>query len=318
MSHEYVCQKIKFNAKEFCKAQIFFRNGDYFELLEGEIVEIDIQFYDTLVAGELGFCPVAKSGFIKCKIKEKTPKYCHAFVYNQKEWAKNRKEYLERRCVNEGGIYYLRLFDHNNWHYGIYAETVARLENGYLILRFQENKTYGLADKEYHTVNACNLTKSLVEKISLDFENCDGFDIYPEEIQEMNINFEKHLKWTSSCFGREIKNGFIRLKLNKELTWRHVNVYNCKEKIPNIKKLERRLCGRGIDDCDICHLYVWYNYAGYCMNHEECIHIEDIRPIEELPDVDEEDIYPCFISGYAKREDDGSILIVFGKSKEEA
>ena len=53
------------------------------------------------------------------------------------------------------------------------------------------------------------------------------------------------------------------------------------------------------------------------MNHEECIHIKDIRPIEELPDVDEEDIYPCFIRGYAKREDDGSLLIVFGKSKEE-
>ena len=318
MSYEYVCQKVKFNAKEFFEAQIFFRNGDYFELSKGEIIEMDIQFYDTLIEGERGFCPVAKSGFIKCKIKEKTPTYSRAFVYNQKEWAKNRKEYLEQRCVNEGGIYYLRLFDHNHWHYGIYAEIVAYLENGYLILRFQENKTYGSADKEYHTVNACNLTKSVIEKIDLDFENCDGFDIYQEEIQEMNINFEKQLKWSSSCFGREIKNGFIRIKLNKELTWRHVNVYNCNEKIPNIKKLERRLCGRGIDDCDICHLYVQYNYAGYCMNHEECIHIEDIRPFEELPDIDEEDIYPCFISGYAKREKDGSILIVFSKSKEEA
>ena len=27
--------------------------------------------------------------------------------------------------------------------------------------------------------------------------------------------------------------------------------------------------------------------------------------------------YPCFISGYVKREDGASILIVFGKSKEE-
>lgn len=316
MGYEYVCQKVKLNAKEFGEAQIFFRNGDYFELSKGEIIEMDIQFYDTLITGERGFCPVAKSGFIKCKIKEKAPKYNQVFVYNKNEYAKNRKKYLEQRCVNEGGIYYLRLFNNNNWHYGIYAETVAYLENDYLILRFQENKTYGSADKDYHTVNACNLTKSVVEKISLDFENCDGFDIYQEEIQEMNINFEKQLEWSSSCFGREIKNGFIRLKLNKEIEWRQVNVYNCNEKIPNIKKLERRLCGRGIDDCDICNLYVQYNYAGYCMDHEECIQIKDIRPIEELPDIDEEDIYPCFISGYAKREDDGSILIVFGKSKE--
>ena len=75
MSYEYVCPKVKFNAKEFFEAQIFFRNGDYFELSKGEIIEMDIQFYDTLIEGERGFCPVAKSGFIKCKIKEKTPKY---------------------------------------------------------------------------------------------------------------------------------------------------------------------------------------------------------------------------------------------------
>jgi hypothetical protein len=177
-----------------------------------------------LIAGERGFCPVAKSGFIKCKIKEKAPKYTCAFVYDQKEYAKNRKEYLEQRCVNEGGIYYLRLFDRNHWHYGIYVEAVASLEGGYMILRFQENQTYGSADKEYYTVNVCNLTRSNIEKICLDFENCDSFDIYQEEIQEINVNFKKQLEWNSSCFGREIENGVIRLKLNEELTWRYVNV----------------------------------------------------------------------------------------------
>ena len=316
MSYEYVCQKVKFSANKFYEAQMFFRNGDYFELSKGEIIEIDINFYDTLIAGEHGFCPIAKSGFIKCKIKEKAPKHARAFVYNQNEYAKNRKEYLEQRCVNEGGIYYLRLFDCNHWHYSIYVETVASLENGYMILRFQENQTYGSADKEYHTVNTCNITKTIVEKICLDFENCDSFDIYQEEIQEININFKRQLEWTSSCFGREIENGFIRLKLNKELTWRYVNVYNCNEKVPNIKKLERRLCGKGIDDCDICHLYVSYNYAGYCKDYKERIKINDIRPIAELEKETEENGFSSYISGYAKRETDGSILIVFGKCKE--
>lgn len=317
MNHEYVCQKVKFTAKEFNEAQVFFRNGDYFELAKGEIVEMDIQFYDTLIAEERGFCPVARAGFIKCKIKDRTPKYCRAFVYNQKEYAKDRKEYLEQRCVKEGGIYYLRLLDDNHWHYGIYADVVAYLEEGYLILSFQENKAYGSYDKEYHTVNACNLTKSVVEKIGLDFENCDGFDIYAEEIQEMNIDFEKELQWNSSCFGREIRNGFIRLKLNKKLEWRRVNVYNCNEKIPNVKKLERRLCGKGLEDCDICHLYVEYNYAGYCRRYEECIDVKDIRPIEEIEREEEENGFGAYISGYAKREEDGSILIVFGKSRDD-
>ena len=178
MSYEYVCQKIKFTAKKFGEAQVFFRNGDYFDLSKGEIVEMDIQFYDTLVAEERGFCPVARGGFIKCKIKEKMPKYCYAFVYNQKEYDKNRKEYLEERCVKEGGIYYLRLLDDNHWHCGIYGDVVAYLEEGYLILSFQENKTYGSYDKEYHMVKACNLTKSVIEKINLDFENCDGIEIF--------------------------------------------------------------------------------------------------------------------------------------------
>ena len=317
MNYEYVCQKVKFDAKKFYEAQIFFRNGDYFELSKGEIVEIDINFYDTLIAGERGFCPVAKSGFIKCKIKEKAPKHTCAFVYDQKEYAKNRKEYLEQRCVNEGGIYYLRLFDRNHWHYGIYVEAVASLEGGYMILRLQENQTYGSADKEYYTVNVCNLTRSNIEKICLDFENCDSFDIYQEEIQEINVNFKKQLEWNSSCFGREIENGVIRLKLNEELTWRYVNVYNCNKNRPNIKKLKRRLCGRGIDDCDICNLYVHYNHAGYCREHEECIGINDIRPDADFEKGMEENSFNPYISGYAKREEDGSVLIVFGKCKEE-
>ena len=67
MSYEYVCQKVKFDAEKFYEAQMFFRNGDYCELSKGEIIEVDINFYDTLISGERGFCPIAKSGFIKCK-----------------------------------------------------------------------------------------------------------------------------------------------------------------------------------------------------------------------------------------------------------
>ena len=44
------------------------------------------------------------------------------------------------------------------------------------------------------------------------------------------------------------------------------------------------------------------------MNLEECIQIDDIRPIQ---DKDEDEWY--YISGYAEKQKDGSILIVFGK-----
>lgn len=316
MSYEFVCPKKEFKKKEISKAQVFFRNGDYFELSGNEIVDISLQFYDTLIANEKGFSPVVKSGYIKCKFNKLAPRHDSSMLYNLKEYKKDRKTYLEERCVNEGGVYYIRLFNENNWHDGIFGDIVVYKDGDVVVLSFQANRTYGTADKNYHIVMAPNVTKQVVEKIDLDFENCDSFEIFQEEILDMQINCKKQLKWSSSSYGREISNGFIRLKLNKELTWRHVNVYECNEKIPNIRKLERRICGKGEDEIDICHLYVTYRHAGYCRDYEECIGINDIRPPEAIPDIDEEDIYPCFISGYAKKENDGSILIVFGKERE--
>ncbi len=316
MSYEFVCSKKEFKKQEISKAQVFFRNGDYFELSGSEIIDISLQFYDTLIANERGFTPVAKGGYIKCKFSKLAPRYDSSLLYNQKEYKKDRKVYLEERCINEGGLYYIRLFNRNHWHDGIFGDIVAYKDGDVVVLSFQANRTYGTANKNYHTVMAPNVIKQVVEKINLDFENCDSFEIFQEEILDMQINCKNQLEWSSSSYGRKISNGFIRLKLNKELEWRRVNVYGCNEKIPNIKKLEQRVCGDGEDEIDICHLYVTYRYAGYCKGYEECIGINDIRPLEEIPDIDEEDIYPCFISGYAKKENDGSILIVFGKGKE--
>lgn len=315
MSYEFVCPKKEFKKKEISKAQIFFRNGDYFELSGNEIVDISLQFYDTLIANERGFSPVVKSGYIKCKFNKLAPKYDSSLLYNQKDYKKDRKTYLEERCVNEGGLYYVRLFDKHNWHDGIFGDIIAYKDGDEIVLSFQANKIYGKADKEYHTVTAPNVTKSVIEKINLDFENCDGIEIFREEILDMQLNFEERLEWNSSCFGRDLRNGFIRLRFDEDITWRKADIC-CGEKKNTIKNFTKRLCGKGVDDIDICHLYVTYNYAGYCLDREECIGVPDIRPIEEQEHEDENGI--CYhVSGYAKKENDGSILIMFGKKKEE-
>ena len=316
MSYEFVCPKKEFKKKEISKAQVFFRNGDCFEVSGREILDISLQFYDNLIVNEKGFSPVVKSGYIKCKFDRLAPKYDSSLLYNQKEYKKDRKTYLEERCVNEGGLYYIRLFDENNWHDGIFGDIVAYKDGDVVVLSFQANRTYGTADKNYHTVMAPNVTKQAVEKIVLDFENCDNFEVFQEEILDMQVNCKNQLAWYSSSYGREILNGFIRLKLNKELTWRRVNVYDCDEKIPNIRKLERRICGNGEDEIDICNLYIDYRYARYCRDNEEAIYVEDIRPMEENERDEEENGFGSYISGYAKKENDGSILIVFGKKKE--
>ena len=315
MSYEYVYPKKKFQKDEVEKVQVFFRNGDFFELAKGEIADIDVQFYDSLIAGEKGFCPVVKSGFIKCKLGKNKPRYDSSLVYDRKEYSRNRKDYLEERCVNEGGVYYIRLFDENHWHTAIFGDVIAHKDGDMLVFSFQENKTYGSFDKSYHTVMIPNVSKQVVEKINLDFENCDGIEIFQEEIEDMQINFEEQLEWNSSCYGREIRNGFIRMRFDEEITWRRADVY-CGAKKNTVKNFTKRLCGKGVDAIDICNLYVTYKYAGYCLNREECIGVPDIRPVEEQEYEDEHGI--CYhVSGYAKRENDGSILIVFGKKREE-
>lgn len=313
MSYEYVCPKKQFQKEEIEKAQVFFRNGDFFELAKGEIVDIDIQFYDKLIAGEKGFCPVVKSGFIKCKLGKNKPRYDSSLLYNKKEYSKNRKQYLEERCVNEGGVYYIRLFDENYWHYAIYGDVVAYKDGEGLVFSFEQNKTYGSSDKSYHTVMAPNVTKQVIEKIDLDFENCDDIEIFQEEIEDMQINFEEQLEWNSSCYGREIRNGFIRLRFDKEIAWRKADILGVKKN--TVKNFTKRICGKGIEEIDITHLYLTYKYAGY-FDREECIGVPDIRPVEEQKQDDEHGI--CYhVSGYAKKEHDGSILIVFGKAKED-
>jgi len=318
--YEYSCPKKEYDIKDVYGAQLFFRNGDYIELQKEEIIDVSLQFYDTLVAGEKGFCPVAKSGYIKCKLKEKRTKYDRALLYNEKEFRKDKKQCLENRFLNEGGLFYVRLFNEYCWHMGIYGDIVASKDGEYLLFSFKENETYGTFDDGYHKVKAPNITRKAVEKITLDFENCDGFEIFQEEIIDVQLTFERELTWTSSCYGREIRGGYIRLKLDKELTWRWVNVYNCDERPLKIKKLERRLCGKGFDDMDICHLYITYRYAGYAMKRVECLDTKQIFPQNITPqngDIDDEfdDEIP-YVSGYAKKEKNGTILIVFGKEKE--
>lgn len=303
MNCEYFCKK-KSLTRMKNGAQIFFANGDYFELHKQEIADLSVTFYDELRAGERGFCPVAKSGFLKCKPDGRRSR--EGILYENPAYGKSGgKEYIEKRCVQEGGICYVRLFDTNNWHVAFYCAATARMEDGFLVFEFCEMSGGGSADKEQHTVRARNITKENVRKINLDFENCEGFEIFPQEIVEMELEFEKKLRWSSSCFGRVLRRGFIRLKLDEEITWRYANLWRG---TGTVKQMVKRLAGKGRAATDICHLYVEYEYAGYGINYEECIELKDLRPMKEQ----EEDEWG-YISGYAEMQEDGSVLIRFGK-----
>ena len=305
MNCEYFCKKNIFEPRKIEMAQIFFANGDFMTLKKREIIDLAITFYDELCVGERGFCPVVKSGFIKCKIQSKHNG--SMLVCENSEYGDNAKEYFENRCIKENGIRYMRVFDENCWHVPFYCLATARKQDDFLIFEFQEGISCGSAENSCHTLRARSVTKKNIEKILLDFENCEDFEIFPEEIKDMQLNFEEELEWGSDTFNRKVRNGYIRLKFDKEIIWRMSNMESGKGK-DTVAKLEKRLCGNGKAPVDICRLYVTYDYAGYGMCLEERIEMENICSADTQEDSEE-----AYISGYAEKQKDGSVLIVFGK-----
>lgn len=315
MNYEYTHEKKKYDLNKVEEAQLLFVNGDFIYLTKKEILSLEVVLYDKLVQFNNCYFPVAKSGFIKLNISDKKPKYDDSSVYNKKAYSEDRKSYIEKVCIEEG-FFAIRLFDDLNWHDTIIGNIVAKKEGDYLILVFSECTSLGSADKEKHVINLKNIKKKDIKVLQLDFENCDGIDVYQDEIKEINLNFENELTWNADGYCRVIKNGYIRLKFNKDYNdVRKVNVY-VKNNKPKLKDLEKRICGKGEDDIDICNLYITNYYCGYGLAQEEVITLNNLSEYpENYSEEDEFDYNIPYVSGYAQKQKDGSILITFGKKR---
>ncbi len=322
MNLEYVYPKKQYEKKDIEFMYLFFDNGDYVSLNGSEVVEIKVNLYDRLVWGERGVCPVAESGYIKLKV-EKTNKaiYNETFLYNSKDHKRDRKGYIEHRCVLEGGIKSVRLFNKNNFHDTIYGNIAGEMDGEFLVLKFLSLPNFGSVSSDKNAIFLNDISKDLIESINLDFENCEYFTVYNDEIQDIQLQFEKELVWGSDDLYRNIKSGYIKLKFDKEKKYRRINFLD--DGKFTVKQLEQRLCGKkGQAPHDICHLYVKYYYAGYGLSRTEIIEAEDIRSDEELEQIDkseEEGDYDLdyFIGGYCKKQNDGTLIITFGKNAEE-
>lgn len=311
---------------------VFFTNGDFLTIKKNEICSATITFYDKLIKNKLRFSAVGHSGFIKLRIQSGKAKSEDRHLFNQKEYNLNRKEYIQNRLVNGGDIAFIKLFNQLNWSDCIFGDIYATLEGDYLYIRFRENEKYGAWESDTHYVDIAQISKKMIFKINLDFENCDEIDVYRDEIKEMNLTFDKELIWGSSDYVRSLKGGFIIVKFedcyHKN---RHYDVCRDKKTV-KIKHLEERICGKkGTDIIDICHLYLdfyrYYNFEGEVIaisSFDE----KEFEPYEKNVDdygdyykywkennySDGDDYYEKpFISGYAKRLDDGSIMISFSK-----
>ena len=143
--------------------------------------------------------------------------------------------------------------------------------------------------------------------------------MYGDEIEEINLLFEKKLVWSSGEFNRKLKGGYIKLKLKKRSNSRKSYSLFDKKDLKR-KDFERRLCGReGFSVHDICHLYIWFNHVLPYDALTECIEVGDMRPSKEVDRLikkEEEDggYYYSFESGYAKLLKDRTIILTFGSN----
>lgn len=305
-------------------AQVVFQNGDYLTIKKNEILEASLALCDELIRTGTGVCPILRTGFLKCRIQYcKRAKYQNVSLYNPQEYIKDRKSYIENRCVKEGKIKAIRVFDANDWHYTLYGEIVASVEGENMVLSFRNSAQ----SNDSAVIRLKEPKKSTIGSIVLDFENCDTFRIYENEIMDIQLAFRNELVWEGNELNREVVGGFLRLKFDKSTDHTDVNIYKWNGKI---KQLEERLCGRkGEDFHDICHLYI-EDAEAYKSRQEECISICDIRyldqpepPEDEDPeseesegDFEETDSTPRYeyVGGLAQKQPDGSILLSFGRT----
>ena len=335
MTQEYIFPKTIYKKNDVSFLYLFFENGDYLQIKNAEIINFSFNVYDKLIKSHKGYNPVVESGFLKLKIcgKQSFTRTAH-FLYDESEFKKDRKAYIENRCTNESTVTEIWLFDSNNWHKVLHCDAMAKMDGEFLMFEFLKRPSMGDFSSKNHCINISNLKKEQVHSIDLDFENCESFVVYNSEIEEINLNFEKQLEWGSGDLYRKINSGYIKIRLKTGFYSRDFDLFDNKR--PSISTLEKRLCGDGECTHDICHLYIDFCHAGYGgIDFKECIEIDNIASSDEIENSNNEDYeyreefmetfgiewedndFLLFEGGYCKKLKDKSIVISFGKNAKE-
>lgn len=325
---EYKIKKEVFRKEDIHFMRIFFENGDYLPVSGRELQDFSVKLYDRLVLENNSYtrhcCPVVESGFIKFKPTKKVKGfYTDAYLNNYREYSKDRSLYIKNRLISENDVKYVQIFDKNDWRHTLLGNITAQVDDNCVTLLFKQKNNNQSCNGEYHTISLPEVKKTMIKSLYLDFENCEGFDVYNDEIVDLQLKFKEMLCVDSSDYNREIESGYIKLKFDEKYNeYRDNSFFDdlSKGKKGN-KEIEMRLCGRkGIDLHDICHLYIDYEYAGFGEMRKECIEIEDIRSDEEFAEIEKyegEEIVnylPYYLGGYCEKTGDGYLLITFGET----
>ena len=318
----YFVEKKKYSIQNVTHLDIVFQNGNYLSIKEGELVDIKLDLYDRLIRYEENASFVGHSGYVKLKISpnKRTSSEKNAFLYNPEAYEKDRKAYIETRCTEENDIDHFVFYDENNRNDMIFGDIRCHREDEFLILQFEPNRKYGSVCSDTAYIDLPDVSKKDILRMDLDLENCESITVYGGEIRDIDLIFEERLAWDGGDFCRSVKSGVLKLKLMKDFSNRNVNLHDPADEKTMIRRIKKRLCGKGQDIHNICHLYIIYGFVGYGHQLEEKIEIADMCLYEEKPDAydeeAEENIYDgddeIYIGGCANVERNGVMTVKFG------
>lgn len=321
---EYKVKKRDIHKKDIKYLEIYFKNGDFLTIKNNEIIDISLTLADELVVGTMywnEFCPVIYSGYLKIKpLKKRQGSLDERFLFDDKKYQKDRVQYIFDRLIQrEDSVVSIQLFNEYNHCTALYGISNSIVKDDNIMITFSLIGTQSNQEK-YHTIALPELQQSIIGRLELDFENCDGIYISHKEIVEMNISLKPELEWYGNYY-RVVQKGYLKIKLDKnENSDRETRLWKAlRHGKKGNKQIERRIYGKkGYGLHDICNLYIEYRPAGVEFYRKECIVVNDIRTSQELKTIQhweankQEEYQPCFVGGYAKKDGD-MILIVFGK-----
>lgn len=318
---EYRARKHRFG-KEIWTLDLYFDNGDVIHISGKEVVSMDVTMYDRLIAFRWKFCPVAKSGSIKLRIKGGSSFGIRSsHVESSKEFRRDRKSYLYKRFLEQGGSCAIRVTDLETDGSFFCAHAKARQEGELLVLEFLGEREES-ADREEHNIQLGNICKNEIERIAIIFENGDEFSVFPSEIADMRLTFSSELL-KETFFFRSIESGYLKIVLDRDIAphERKYDFYKApKKKKKFIKFLKSRICSEGKCVHDIAWLNVHFKYPYAVLMPNEMLNVKDHRDpevVEALEAREREtggrDWY-VFEGGCSEELEDGNILISFGRT----
>ena len=285
--------------------KINFSNGDFIIMDKQVVINYQLEFYDNLVLFKNKIVPVVKGGFIKCKNSKRKQMYSWESNFsNEKEYKSNKKNCFTDRLTKINDIIEIAFIDSSGWDQSILGIFKTRLEDEYIYIDILPYPMELPSESCDFSITLSNVVRKNINKITLDFENTETIDIYDYEILALNLNFEKKLNWCASNFCREIKNGYIKIKLDKNVKHRECCFVD-ERTSHNYRNVMKRITGNK-SKCkhDVCNLYISYNYEGN-YNEERLI----------INDISESDLYYVFEGGYCETKGE-VIIIYFGKKME--